>query len=74
MTTFSLVLIQFDIQASDQRINERFGIAPVTVLIARDEQPPRFSGAPFAFEVSENLAVNETFERITATDPDLQVM
>ena len=64
---------QFKVIARDGRVNEQSGVADVTVRIARDEQPPRFTNQPFVFRVSENLAPNTSFDVVTASDPDLQV-
>ena len=44
----------------------------MTVLVSRDELPPRFVGSPFAFEVSENAAVNSSVGVVSATDDDLK--
>ena len=56
-------------QASDGKRNRT---AAVSVTVQRDHQPPRFVGAPFSADVSENKQVNDTVIRITASDPDLQ--
>ena len=64
---------QFRVKASDQRQEERTSETQITVVISRDHQPPRFEGAPYNVQVSENRAVNQTVTRVTAIDPDLQV-
>ena len=67
------VVLQFTVEASDQRANSRVGVAGVTIIITRDEQPPHFNGEPFRVVVSENKPVNETVLSVTASDPDIQV-
>ena len=67
------LVLQFTVEASDQRANSRVGVAGVTIVIARDQQPPHFNGEPFRVVVSENKPVNETVLSVTASDPDIQV-
>ena len=44
----------------------------MVVLLSRDELPPRFVGAPFEFEVSENAPVSASVGVVSATDDDLK--
>ena len=74
LSTSSSSQFDFKVSARDQRANERTAEATVSITVSRDQQPPRFIGAPYKADVSENVAVNSTVTRVIAQDPDLQVI
>ncbi len=67
--------LQLLIQASDGRDPPRTANSTITVSITRDESTPQFVGTPYNnARVSENIEVGrEFFNRVRATDQDLQV-
>jgi len=67
------LLLQFNIRASDQRATEKHTDVAVSIVIHRDQQPPRFRNAPYTATVSENLNVDQSVMRLYAEDPDKQV-
>ncbi len=72
-TAILIWIFQLRIRASDQRSpTEKTSEANIRITISRDEQPPRFTGAPYTTEISENKRVNDTVMTIRASDPDLQ--
>ena len=71
LTTVSL--LQFTVVVSDQRANEKQAEVRVTVIVTRDDGPPRFSGAPYTTDVSENAAVDQSVAKVFAIDTDQQV-
>lgn len=61
--------LQLTIEASDQR--GQTSAATVVIKISRDEQPPRFEGAPYKpGQVSENSANNSGVYTVKCSDPD----
>ena len=70
---FISCFIQFTVRASDQQPMEKHADVAVSVVVSRDQQPPRFSNTPYTATVSENLNVDQSVMRVYATDNDVQV-
>lgn len=66
-------ILQFTVQASDQRIPERTATSEVRINILRDRFSPIFIQEPYGTSVSENTVNGTSIYRVTATDQDLRV-
>ena len=69
---FCVCHLQLTVQASDGR--GRISNAAITINIERDQQPPKFEGAPYRpGQVSENARARSGVYTVRAVDPDMQV-
>ena len=64
----------FNVQASDQRINPRYGQSTVTINVIRDQGPPSFTQDVYIGSLREDAPNGTTITRTSCFDRDLKVL
>jgi hypothetical protein len=68
-----IFVLQFTVQASDQRVPERTANTTVTVTVTKDRFSPQFVRTPYRTETTENTPSGAIIYSTEATDQDLRV-
>lgn len=71
-SSISLLLLQFQVRASDQRDPPRVSDTQVVIQVVRDNRP-RFVGTPYFASASETNAVDTVIFDVNAIDDNLRV-
>lgn len=66
----AMIILQFQVQATDQGIPRKSTVANVVITIQRDEGPPQFMQSLYTLTILETAVVNDTLPIVTVSAAD----